>query len=26
VQPGVPPWNRLGFGNNALEVIYVDVT
>jgi DMSO/TMAO reductase YedYZ molybdopterin-dependent catalytic subunit len=25
VQPGVPPWNRLGYGNNAIEVSYVDV-
>ena len=25
VQPDVPPWNRLGYGNNAVEVIYVDV-
>jgi hypothetical protein len=25
VQPEVPPWNRLGYGNNAIEVIYVDV-
>ncbi len=24
VQPDVPPWNRLGYGNNAVEVIYVD--
>ena len=24
-QPEVPPWNRLGYGNNAIEVIYVDV-
>jgi DMSO/TMAO reductase YedYZ molybdopterin-dependent catalytic subunit len=24
-QPDVPPWNRLGYGNNAVEVIYVDV-
>ena len=24
VQPEVPPWNRLGYGNNAVEVIYVD--
>ena len=24
-QPEVPPWNRLGYGNNAVEVIYVDV-
>jgi hypothetical protein len=21
----VPPWKRLGYGNNAIEVIYVDV-
>lgn len=25
VQPEVPPWNRLGYGNNAIEVVYVDV-
>jgi DMSO/TMAO reductase YedYZ molybdopterin-dependent catalytic subunit len=25
VQPEVPIWNRLGYGNNAVEVIYVDV-
>jgi DMSO/TMAO reductase YedYZ molybdopterin-dependent catalytic subunit len=25
VQPDVPPWNRLGYGNNAIEVSYVDV-
>jgi hypothetical protein len=25
VQPEVPPWNRLGYGNNAVEVMYVDV-
>jgi hypothetical protein len=25
VQPEVPPWNRLGYGNNAVEAIYVDV-
>jgi DMSO/TMAO reductase YedYZ molybdopterin-dependent catalytic subunit len=25
VQPDVPPWNRLGYGNNAVEVVYVDV-
>ena len=25
VQPQVPIWNRLGYGNNAIEVIYVDV-
>jgi len=24
-QPEVPVWNRLGYGNNAVEVIYVDV-
>jgi DMSO/TMAO reductase YedYZ molybdopterin-dependent catalytic subunit len=24
-QPEVPPWNRLGYGNNAVEVVYVDV-
>jgi hypothetical protein len=26
VQPEVPPWNRLGYGNNAIEVSYVDVS
>jgi DMSO/TMAO reductase YedYZ molybdopterin-dependent catalytic subunit len=25
VQPDVPPWNPLGYGNNAVEVLYVDV-
>jgi DMSO/TMAO reductase YedYZ molybdopterin-dependent catalytic subunit len=25
VQPEVPPWNRLGYGNNAIEVLYLDV-
>src|SRR3954468_3502448 len=25
VQPEIPPWNRLGYGNNAIEVIYVDI-
>jgi hypothetical protein len=25
VQPDVRPWNRLGYGNNAIEVRYVDV-
>ena len=25
VQPEVPPWNRLGYGNNAIEIIYIDV-
>src|SRR4051812_4266304 len=25
-QPEVPPWNRLGYGNNAIEVIFVDVS
>ena len=25
VQPEVPPWNRLGYGNNAIEVVYFDV-
>jgi DMSO/TMAO reductase YedYZ molybdopterin-dependent catalytic subunit len=25
VQPDVPPWNRLGYGNNAVEVMFVDV-
>jgi len=24
VQPDVPEWNRLGYGNNAIEVIHVD--
>ncbi len=24
-QPDVPPWNRLGYGNNAVEVRYVDL-
>jgi DMSO/TMAO reductase YedYZ molybdopterin-dependent catalytic subunit len=24
-QPEIPPWNRLGYGNNAVEVVYVDV-
>lgn len=24
-QPEVPPWNRLGYGNNAVEVIFIDV-
>jgi hypothetical protein len=24
VQPEVPAWNRLGYGNNAVEVTYVD--
>ncbi|HUC27482.1 MAG TPA: sulfite oxidase [Streptosporangiaceae bacterium] len=24
-QPEVPPWNRLGYGNNAVELQYVDV-
>ena len=24
VQPDRPPWNRLGYGNNAIEVIYID--
>ncbi len=24
VQPDVPPWNRLGYGNNAIEVLLVD--
>ena len=26
VQPEISPWNRLGYGNNAIEVSYVDVT
>jgi DMSO/TMAO reductase YedYZ molybdopterin-dependent catalytic subunit len=26
VQPDVPPWNRLGYGNNAIEVLYVDIS
>jgi DMSO/TMAO reductase YedYZ molybdopterin-dependent catalytic subunit len=25
VQPDSPPWNRLGYGNNAVEILYVDV-
>ena len=25
VQPDVPPGNRLGYGNNAIELSYVDV-
>ena len=25
VQPEVSPWNRLGYGNNAVELSYVDV-
>ena len=25
VQPEVPPWNRLGYGNNAIEIRYVDI-
>ena len=25
VQPELSPWNRLGYGNNAIEVPYVDV-
>ena len=25
IQPEVPIWNRLGYGNNAIEVTYVDV-
>ncbi len=25
VQPEVPIWNRLGYGNNAIEITYVDV-
>lgn len=25
VQPDVPPWNRLGYGNNAVEIRYVEV-
>jgi len=24
-QPDVPQWNRLGYGNNAVEVRYIDV-
>ena len=24
-QPDSPPWNRLGYGNNAVEILYVDV-
>ena len=26
IQPEIPPWNRLGYGNNAIEVSYVDVS
>ena len=25
VQPEVPIWNRLGYGNTAIEVVFVDV-
>jgi hypothetical protein len=25
VQLEVSPWNRLGYGNNAIEISYVDV-
>ena len=25
VQPDVPPWNRLGYGDNAIELSYVEV-
>jgi hypothetical protein len=25
MQPDVPPWKRIGYGNNAIEVSYVDV-
>jgi DMSO/TMAO reductase YedYZ molybdopterin-dependent catalytic subunit len=25
VQPEIPPWNRLGYGNNAVELVVVDV-
>ena len=25
VQPDVPPWNRIGYGNNAIEISYVEV-
>jgi hypothetical protein len=24
VDPDIPHWNRLGYGNNAIEVSYVD--
>ncbi|MBA2277633.1 MAG: sulfite oxidase [Chloroflexia bacterium] len=24
-QPDIPPWNRLGYGNNAVQVVVVDV-
>jgi DMSO/TMAO reductase YedYZ molybdopterin-dependent catalytic subunit len=24
VQPDAPPWNRLGYGNNAIEIVFVD--
>lgn len=26
IQPDVPPWTRLGHGNNAIEVQSVDVS
>jgi len=25
IQPAVPPWNRRGYGNTAVEVIVIDV-
>jgi DMSO/TMAO reductase YedYZ molybdopterin-dependent catalytic subunit len=25
VQPEVPPWNEYGYGNNAIEVVHIDV-
>ena len=25
VQPDVPPWNRLGYGDNAIELSYLEV-
>lgn len=25
VQPDAAPWNRLGYGNNAIEITYVDL-
>jgi DMSO/TMAO reductase YedYZ molybdopterin-dependent catalytic subunit len=25
IQPETPPWNRLGYGNNAIELSYVDI-
>ena len=25
IQPDAPPWNRLGYGNNAVQVVVIDV-